>query len=352
MIINICEKYKRKFNVSVEEIHSCIEYYKSKFQNLIFNYSKDYGPITKILGLYNYSGIDDEDVILVVDDDYKQNHNMTFYYNYCYQLYNCDSVAVDFNKIYEQQLFNKDNTNILFYDNYNGFIYGYLSFSFKFKYIKKLYEFYNEIITYDDFLFYHDDLILSLFYKKYNIYTCGINLYFREKYHKKLAENEIPLDDNNGLRYEENNIVIKRSEIEDKMLSIFKFKYNKINNHVIFFENIEQNFEIQKKIKERNLLFCCDNIEIITENYDFYKYHIEVKYFDVNKIIITITNFYDKNYESLYFDIKFGDSIIRYIVIHDNKYLSKKISYVLDLCLEKINNNVMWNEKKIFTTHY
>jgi hypothetical protein len=342
VIVNICEKYKRKFDVDIELFKNCVEYYKTKFNNLIFNYSEDYGPITKILGLYDVVklniNINDDDVILVVDDDYKQNNTMTYYYQYVYQLYNCDAVAVDFINIMEQKIKQKNNTNILFYDNYCGFIYGYLSFSFKFKYIKILYDFYCTIIKEDDFIFYHDDLILTLFYRIYNIYICGINLYFREKYTKELKKGEIPLDERTTLRYDNEDTRKKRLNTEEKFFNKHGIKYNEIFMHkeLIYDESQKIIFEMKKNIPERNLLYCVDNVDVEVESYDFQKYHIDAKYFSQSMILITITNF-AKCKENLFFTIKINDIRYNYNINLESKYNSDKFSLIFDLNIENID---------------
>lgn len=55
--------------------------------------------------------------------------------------------------------------------------YGWLSFSFKYKYLNKLYNLYNELLIIDENIFYHDDLVFTIFYKNI-IYILVELIYF------------------------------------------------------------------------------------------------------------------------------------------------------------------------------
>jgi hypothetical protein len=167
IVVNICHNYRRNFIYDKQQLQDKINYLTNKYDNLIFNYSDDYGPITKILGLYN-SGIEltDEDRVIVVDDDWVMNSNMTYYYEYVYQLYNCDGVFINERDIINWDGFVNIPQSQIFYDNYQNFVYGWLSFSMKYKFIKKLYDFYNKYVNLDESLWKHDDLLITVFYKQ------------------------------------------------------------------------------------------------------------------------------------------------------------------------------------------
>jgi hypothetical protein len=52
IIINLCKIYKREFIYSEKDFENQIYDIKKKYSNVIINYSEDYGPITKICGLF------------------------------------------------------------------------------------------------------------------------------------------------------------------------------------------------------------------------------------------------------------------------------------------------------------
>ena len=52
---------------------------------IIINYTEDFGPITKILGLkYCNININTNDKIIIVDDDWIYSKYLTYFYNLCY----------------------------------------------------------------------------------------------------------------------------------------------------------------------------------------------------------------------------------------------------------------------------
>jgi hypothetical protein len=222
IIINICKKYRRKFNIDMDIFEKKKEYLSKKYSNLIFNFSDDYGPITKILGLYtNNLNINDDDIIISVDDDWNMDEYMTSYYYATYETYNCDCIFIDEKCILNQDKMIYLSNAYILYDNYDSFIYGWLSFSLKYKYIKKLYEFYIKYVGSDKNLWKHDDLIITLFYKKENLNACGINLYFNNCI--KLQRKNI--ESNNALRLQLNEKNI-REMLVLKMLLKFDIKLN------------------------------------------------------------------------------------------------------------------------------
>jgi hypothetical protein len=62
------------------------------------------------------------------------------------------------------------SSDIFYKDNYKGFIYGWLSFSITYRSAKDLISFYNvDIDRYPD-IFYHDDLLFTLYYYQKQLY--------------------------------------------------------------------------------------------------------------------------------------------------------------------------------------
>ena len=324
IVIHLCDKYNRTFEYDSEKYYEKIHYYKNKYNNLIINITKDYGPITKILGLYNIiSTIDPSSIIIVVDDDWICQNYLTYYYLLVYQLYQCDCVFIDeFNLIdWNKSDYNGlciCNKNQIFYDNYQSYVFGWLSFSFKLDHIKNLYTFYNEIIMHNNNLIKYDNLILTLFYKVNKLYACGINLFM-------LQNNILTLDNLDALRNEENSNII-RYNLEKKFLSIYNIQYNiddriKIINNQKFMHKIF----INKNIKKRDLLLNVENIFCDPEKNDFENKQLDIKYFNKNIFILTITYF--NNIENdIYINIENDNHLLK---INNENIYSYKISYFI-----------------------
>jgi len=120
IIINLCNVYNRNFDYDKNTFESKIQYYKQNYDNIIINFSEDYGPITKILGLYKmHDFLKPEDKIIVIDDDVVYKPSVTYYYDLAYQMYNCDSVFIDELQILPQFLSDKNVYNIVSCDTSN-----------------------------------------------------------------------------------------------------------------------------------------------------------------------------------------------------------------------------------------
>jgi hypothetical protein len=188
IVINLCTEYIRKFKYDINEFNDRIQYIKNNYNNVIINITNDFGPITKIIGLVNlYNLIDKNDKIIIVDDDWEFNDTLTYYYDLAYNIYNCEAVFID--ERYEMK--NLENGIIseeIFYDNYQNFAYGWLSYSMKFKYVIKLYNYCKNIIKINKNIINHDDLIVTLFYRSNKIYSCGINSFFNKIIKKDIVE--------------------------------------------------------------------------------------------------------------------------------------------------------------------
>lgn len=333
IIINLCYNYNRNFNYDKNIFENKIKFFKEKYDNIIINFSEDFGPITKILGLYNIKDLlNPDDIIIVVDDDNIYQDKITYYYNLCYQLYTCDSIFID-----ETNIFNKNNSlnsneifNI-FYDNYKDFVYGWLSFSMKFKFISNLYDFYHKIIIDDEKIINHDDLILTLFYKIYNLYSCGINLITIIETTSHSIHNLDSLSSMeilNPFRY----------ELERKFCKKYKIVYfnRKLSKH-------SNNLKINETILPRTLLFNISNLSYYPEKNNFHYKHIDLKYFDKYIFILTITYFNHDDYfyesddqKKIYLDI--DKEILEINLITNCKSFKQSYFIQIEYELNKINH--------------
>jgi hypothetical protein len=236
-----------------------------------------------------------------------------------YQLYNCDSVAVDSTKNYNL----KTSFTNIFYDNYKGKYYGWVTFSYKFKFQDLLFQYYNQIIKTDKSILIHDDLIFTSFFHTNNLYICGINIYFGD----------------NGTNLTYKDALMMQPETKQKRLALEnKFIVKYVNQELI---------NIDDEIKERYLLFNVENYK--TNKYD--NIHYDVKYYNNSIIIITLTrfNFNDNTNEYVYIEI--GDYI--YQIIINPKEIENKITIFikLDETISKVDDTNKINILQTFKTN-
>ena len=351
IIVNYCDNYKRKINYDKNKFIKKISYYKNKYHNkIIFNKSIDYGPITKALGLIHLKdnikkNINDNDKIIVIDDDWKYNKLMTYYYELCYSLYQCDAIFIDEKKIInwgeKMEVISKKN---IFYDNYSGIAYGWLSFSFRYKYLNKLMDIYNELLEMDENIFCHDDLSFTIFYKKLKLYSCGMNLFFT------IMDSRL-LDYVDGLRLE-NNCYDIRMNLEKKFLKLNNIEFNEEKNTLNIIEKNEynNNFIIDQLIDNRKILFNISEIEYDPNENNYKEYHYDLKYINSNILLLTFTNFSEDNNEDIKFKFNYKDKNAVLNIKNDN-YYSKKISFFIKL---KFNITLIKHlniEEKIIQTY-
>jgi mannosyltransferase OCH1-like enzyme len=290
VIVNICTTYKREFNIDNITIRGRINYLRSKFgSNIIFNVSPDYGPITKILGLLHLKDIkmNSDDIIIVLDDDWQMKSNLTFYYKYVYQLYQCDCVFIDEHQVMDQSNGKFIDNKTIFYDGYTGFVYGWLSFSLKYRYIEKLLKFYENTINLDDYAISHDDLLITLFYKDFKLNAAGINMYFNNSF----IDQRMEIEEKNALRIEEDTFN-KRINLEKKLLDMFGITYYCLSNGSVRLGDIQRShYQVNSYIKRRDYLLNVKNVYYDPENNDFLNKQIDYKYLDKNILIVTVTIF-------------------------------------------------------------
>lgn len=279
--IHLCKTYNRKFDFDEDEIQKQSDIITQKYNNVIINYSKDYGPITKILGLLNIN-CSDNDKIIIVDDDWVLNSRLTLYYELCYEIYNCECVGVNERDIIDWTIGMENPVAVgqLFIDNYQNFLYGWLTYSIKFKYVKQLYSFYVKITSKNTNIEFHDDLIVSLFYKSFGLYTCGINILFN-------SQNRLSIDYKDALRdMNRDSSFAFRSNLEKEYLTKYNYAYHYKKNH-IYIENLNSynNNFILMNCNERWLL-SSTNIHAYNDNM-----HVLITYINTNTCIVTVTFF-------------------------------------------------------------
>jgi mannosyltransferase OCH1-like enzyme len=322
VIVNICDVYKREFQIESNVIKDKISYLKSKYNNLIFNVSVDYGPITKIIGLTHLNDlkINDDDIIIVIDDDWKMKPHMTFYYRYMYQLYNCDCIFINEQEIIDQPNGKFIDNNVLFYDNYSNFVYGWLSFSFKFKYVAKLLDFYKTNIDQDDWLWKHDDLIITLFYKTAKLNACGMNMYFNNSF----ITDRLAIEENSALRME-SDTYDKRLNLERKMLDLFNYPYQ-FKGVNLCIRPIENNSKkiLLYTVNKRDYLFNIKNVTYDPKSNDFYNKQLDFKFLDKNIVVLTITYFNKSDTNVNYY----VGHIKKQFTVNENEFIKKQTFFM------------------------
>lgn len=326
--IHLCKIYKRNFTFDTEKVNEICNLIKEKYDNIIINYTEDYGPITKILGLLTVKEtFTDNTKIIVVDDDWILNPLLTLYYELCYELYNCECIGIN-----ERDLINWPNGNIdapleclqIFYDNYQNFLFGWLTFSIKFKYVKQIYAFYNNIIKENDLISNHDDLIMTLFYKANNIYTCGINIIFNKLDILSLVDTDALKNIGNSYEF--------RKELEEKYLNKYNYPLIYKNQHVYIDNKNDYNQTFIAADKDpRWLLRNVTNIEFGNNN------NIIFTYFNNNIIVLTIT-FFDEIKNS--FELKINNEILTIQI--DPHNWSQKQSFFINIDTEIKYNTIQY----------
>lgn len=285
IIVHLCDKYNRNFIYDKNNLELKINYFKEKYDNIIFNFSEDFGPITKILGTYSMKDIINiNDKIIVVDDDMLYKNTLTYYYELVYQLYTCDCIFIDDKEILSEDSSTTSNKNTcnIFYDNYKNMVYGWGSFSIKYKFIEKLYDFYKKIIVEDNKIINHDDLILTLFYKLNNLYACGINLFLAEYC---TCDSITNIDSLSSMEIKDPF----RNQLEKNLFKKYNIDYK---NRIL--SSHECNISINETILPRNLLHNILNISYLPNKNNFFFKHIDLKYFDNEIFILTCTFFNDE----------------------------------------------------------
>lgn len=352
IVLNVCVDYKRYFHVKNTKMDDVLRLMVSKYENLVINYSCDYGPITKILGLTNLSTkkymISDDDIVIVVDDDYPLDKNMVYHHVMCHQLYGCDYVFVDEKKLFDWVLFKKRNIKLLqtkstYYDNYQGICYGWLTYSMKWYCLDGLKTFYEDTIKNEPDAVMHDDLIMTLWYKHKQYYSCGINLMFNimtDKIYKPINQ------DLYGL----NSTMIKRALLEKRLLNKHNIAHSFLRNQIYDNRSYRSLHIIKSDIKPRYMLANIESMDYEKQD-NFHNLHVDLKHHNYHTIIITVT-FFTHVPDNQTICLELNDQ--KYIITLPLIYYSKKQSFfvLMDNVQEQIpTQNIALNHKlKIIQT--
>ena len=168
IILNIPKKCRRTGETYI--IPENLIKFLNSVENTVINYTKDYGPATKLLGLIHYkelSKLPENTIIIVIDDDMKYPKNLLEKYNIAYN--------IDKNKIYSfggGQIISYDDKLPMIAWKKNkiiNFIEGYLSWSISIKYFKKCINDFFKIQYMPKQVFLADDLYLSNIISKHRI---------------------------------------------------------------------------------------------------------------------------------------------------------------------------------------
>lgn len=249
----------------------------------------DYGPATKLLGMLHIDKslypINDDDRIIVVDDDCPVHKHMTLHYEMCYQLYESDCVFVNERDIliwntekpYGMDI--QDLSNI-YYDNYQNFAYGWLSFSFKSKHVTQgLVEMLYHLSKQDKNIVYHDDLFFTLYYRSKRLNAAGINLMF------PMITSDVFEVMCTGLHTESASDEMRRS-LERRLCRYFDLpvvtKYD--HNYVVNNNNYVNEYIITKKIGKRYLLRNIKGVDYDRSD-NMHTLHLDMKHFNANTIL-------------------------------------------------------------------
>lgn len=307
IIINICINYKRQLDKI--PIKNNLDILKSKFTNLIINYSEDYGPITKIFGLLKLKNIiTNDDNIIFVNDDNLYHKNMTLIYELCFQLYHCEIIFIP-----DQS--NNNYNNIIFYDNFQDYIDISLTFALKYKNIDSLFTFYQNNMIIDNNIWKYYNCLIYLFYKTKKIYTCAIN--YRLHLNEQLEISKIdPFKQ------------IVNQSMEKMSLEKFLFIYDIFSN---LYNNTNKNESIiifPKFVNKRYLLFNTNNITYVPDDNNYHKMHIDIKYIDKNHIILTTTQYEDIQYDNITVILKVNENKV-YKLFFPHNHFSRRESFIL-----------------------
>jgi hypothetical protein len=367
IIISLCNTYKRQFEevVTPQQKHNRINDIKSISPRIEIIETDDLGPATKILGLmaYNdrYRFINSDDLIIVVDDDTVYSRDLVRFHVMGYQLYNCDIVALDQDALirsWEPYTFNTFDT--FYTDEYMGFLYGWLSFSVKYQALSGMRTFYSDIVTNFPDVFYHDDLIFTLYAHISNLYIVEarfIPLYHDTRINKSLRDlyrvdpdvlNRSVVDTRSLGNFKDARSVldtisplrdtplpsgISREQLEVKVCASYGIE---VENRTFVEKNTVYNIDKNIRIRDR-CVELVDGVELIESPEDI---HILFSYIDQNKLMITVSVFNEMLVglkKLIVFDI-FGS---RYSVELDIEHSSRdpiKFSHILkidDLTIRK-----------------
>lgn len=324
IILNICLQYNNH-EQKIKKEDSIFNHIRN--MGIHINFCNDMGPITKILGLCSMDTtlFNPDDKIIVVDDDWLLNRHFVFFYHLIYELYMCDGVGIDEQKNIHFGLGTEiilKHKKTLFYDNYQGFLYGWMTFSLRYKWIHKILDFYNKIINQDKRIIIHDDLILTLFYKHNHLHICGINYAFHLTINNRLQI------ESNGLR-SETKCNIKRYNIEKDLLKKYNIEYKVIHNRIEIQSNLlnYNNTHFYHNNSKKRYFSVVKNINPLAyPKGNIPNYNLNFVYMDEHNALMTVQS-YDKMFP-FYIDCIIANKQIR-IPLKSNR-TSLKQSFIIN----------------------
>ncbi|VBB18963.1 putative mannosyltransferase [Yasminevirus sp. GU-2018] len=318
IFVSLCYTYSRKFAVIRDDSERTtrIRELKDKFPLVEILDATDYGPATKLLGLLEYDQkkpfLQKNDVIVVVDDDLLYSENLMYSHAVGMQLYNSDMVAVNQDVIVRTlKPYTFKLSDIFYRDNYDGFLYGWLSFSVRAGVTAELFNFYKEITKLFTDIVYHDDLIFTMYmylYKLYVVESRFVPLHHDVKNDRSLRElykvppyvidrsvNKInsrdartELDSVDALRDRPLPSGLPRSELEKQVFSFYGVHVGEVEYEGRFLER-DVNYRIQKSIPRRDrIVSYVDDITVDVAPEDI---HVLFTYLDSKNVLMTITIF-------------------------------------------------------------
>lgn len=302
---------------------------KSMFNNVQIIEPLDYGPATKILGLLEHNErenfLSDNDLIIVVDDDMIYSKDLVESHLNCYQLYNCDVVGVDqYTMIRSWNPYTFNSSEMFYLGDYKGFLYGWLSFAITFRalvpsdnYRQSIQQFYRDTIKQFPDIYYHDDLLFTLFTyvsKLYRVENRYVTLFHDPTTHKDLykidprtIENfrksrsrtlvnidaKTRLDMINPLRERTLQSSQTRYDLENKVYA----KYG-ISASYYGFTKSNTEFRITRSIPKRRLCLI-DKLELVSSPEDVHVSFVRLsRRSSGDMMIMTFTVFNDGLYDS------------------------------------------------------
>jgi len=229
-----------------EDIEPYIIYNNDHPELIIHCYNSKYPHINidNLILLSEKINILDTDKIIFINDTFDPYNNFILLYDLCYQLYNSDGIVI-----------NNDNNMCIFSNNYEGYIYENLSYSFKYKYIKDIDI--NDLSQVDTI--YNKNLDISCIHLKLGENSIYNNIIFPNIFNKKIKKIKDIQIENNILESINlsNKLIITINEYDKnyKNINILYYNNNTILITIIYYNDILINDIISLNINKINYNF-------------------------------------------------------------------------------------------------
>jgi hypothetical protein len=172
---------------------------------------------------------------------------MIFIYLLTNLIYSPDFIAINQSIFFKKYIFEE-----IIKSSYNNYIYGWMTFGIKYKFLNDLYSYYHKYVAINNDLWKHDDLILTLFYKENNLSCC--------EFTPLLIKGNLEIDAIDSLRNDNINNNFYRNKLE-------KLYFNILNKYTspILLPKIEED-EINEYMDNIIIKYVNNNIKIIKKN--------------------------------------------------------------------------------------